>query len=171
METMFKQKSKVGGAGSFFNQIMSNNSTIPVVGQGATEMHYSDRGVYEVISVSKCGKEVQLEQLNAIAALPNSPIGHQNWKFEPTGQFLTVVWRNNAWKRKFRAVHFTKAFAEAHKGCVSYARKLTEQQRIAVYGGEVHPQNAVEGITEEVTRYSKMNLLFGVKDYHYDWSF
>lgn len=50
---MLKQSRKVGVSGSFQNQIMGNNSTIPRVGEGATILLHSDRNAYEVISVSK----------------------------------------------------------------------------------------------------------------------
>ena len=46
------QKRKVGVAGGFINQMMGNNSTLPVVGEGATILMYSDRHAYEVIEVS-----------------------------------------------------------------------------------------------------------------------
>ena len=48
-----KQSAKIGIAGSFINQMMSNNSTLPEVGKEATVMHYTDRSCYEVIEVSK----------------------------------------------------------------------------------------------------------------------
>ena len=40
---ILKQKRKVGVAGGFINQMMGNNSTTPIVGEGATILHYSDR--------------------------------------------------------------------------------------------------------------------------------
>lgn len=44
---------------------MGNNQTIPVVGEGATSLHYSDRTCYEVIEVSEDLKTVKLEALDA----------------------------------------------------------------------------------------------------------
>lgn len=46
------QSRKIGVAGGFVNQMMGNNCSEPIVGEGATELHYSDRSPYEVISVS-----------------------------------------------------------------------------------------------------------------------
>ncbi len=168
----FVQKSKVGVAGSFINQMMSNNSSLPEVGKGATRLHYSDRSCYEVIEVSKDLKTVKLESLNAEWDRTKSGgMGHQNWLLKPTGHFITLVWRFNAWYQKGTSVGFTKEFEQKHQGVYSYAQQLTEDQRKAVYAGEVRPKNIVEGITEQKTVYSKIDILFGSKDYYYDWSF
>jgi len=173
MKAALVQKHKVGVAGSFINQLMANNSSIPVVGQGATHIMYSDRYCYEVISVSDDLKTVRLEALDARfnPELPHE-MGHQNWILEPTGRFMTVVYRHGAWRTKGEVVRFTKAYIEKVGDVISLARTLSEDQRKAVYGGNgVRPQNVVEGITEKVFEYNKINLLFGVKDYYYDWSF
>lgn len=170
METQFKQKAKVGVAGSFINQMMSNNSTLPEVGKGATQMHYSDRSVFEVIEVSEDKKTVKLESLRAVGNGENLPMGHQEWKFEPTGHYITVVWKWKAWRQKIRVVKFTEEFIEKAQE-FSLAKSLTPEQRQEVYAGEVRPQNVVEGITYETFEYPKMKLIFGSKDYYYDWSF
>jgi len=179
----FRQRHRVGVAGNLINQIMANNDILPEVGKGATRLQYSDRDCYEVIEVSKDYKTVKLEALNAkidpeyLASLNGRDcIGHQNWVFEPTGRFSTVIWRQNAWRVKSKYVTYTKEFiAKAEKELkgeyVSYAKLLTPEQNLAVYGGDVHPQNVVEGITCERLRYTKINLIFGRKDYYYDWSF
>ena len=171
MKTQFEQKAKVGEAGSFVNQLMANNSTIPVVGKGATELLYSDRRCYEVIEVSEDLKTVKLELLDARAALGEQQIGHQNWIFEPTGQFITIVWRNNAWRKKTDYVKFTKEFKARVGEGSSYFRSLTKEQRQAVYGDSVFPQNVVEGITRSAVKYDRIRIIFGVRNYHYDWEF
>jgi hypothetical protein len=168
----FKQSKKVGVAGSFINQMMGNNTSLPEVGKGATLLHYSDRTCYEVLEVSEDRLTARLEALDAEwdKSLGGGE-GHQNWILKPTGNFCTVVWRNNAWRIKRTEITFTKAFKEEHKDAISFARLLTEKQRIAVYQGKVRPVNVVEGITERKTVYHKISILFGVKDYYYDWSF
>lgn len=177
----FRQKHKVGVAGSFINQMMANNDILPEVGKGATELHYTDRTCYEVIEVSKDFKTVKLETLEAridpkyLASMKGKDvIGHQNWVFEPTGKFSTVVWKNNAWRVKCRVVTFTKEFvakAEKENNGMALCRSLTPEQHIAVYGNDIRPKNVVEGITCERFKYPKLNLIFGRKDYYYDWSF
>jgi hypothetical protein len=170
----FQQRHKVGVAGSFINQMMSNNATLPEIGKGATKMHYTDRTCYEVVEVSDDKKTVKLERLEAVAD-PNfkNDIGHQNWILNPTGQFVTVVWRRDAWRIKSTVIRFTKKFVASAEaaGHFAIARALTPEQHAAVYGDDIRPRNVVDGITESAFEYSKINLLFGVKDYYYDWSF
>jgi len=166
----FVQRHKVGVAGSFINQMMSNNNSLPVVGQGATEMHYTDRDCYEVVEVSADYKTVKLEALEAKPRVIPSPIGHQDWVFEPTGSFCTIVWKWGSWKRKYKAIEFTKEFL-ATVPTMGAARSLTDEQREQIYKGHPFPQVAVEGITKEVTKYSNIRIFFGSKDYYYDWSF
>jgi hypothetical protein len=85
----FKQRAKVGVAGSFFNQLMSNNQSIPEVGKGATEMHYTDRTCYEVVEVSEDLKTVRLQYLDAKwDKTKEGGMGHQNWILEPRDQFI-----------------------------------------------------------------------------------
>lgn len=170
--TIKKQRRKVGVAGSFFNQLMSNNSSVPVVGKGATRLHYSDRSCYEVVEVSADGKMVKLEALTAKHdKTKEGGMGHQNWVLEPTGNFCIVVWRHNAWRIKGSEVTYTKEYIEKQGKGGRLSSGLTEEQRLAIYAGEVFPQNALEGITERKDTYSKINILFGQKDYYYDWSF
>jgi len=174
MNTTFKQKAKVGVAGSFFNQMMSNNSTLPEVGKGATQMHYSDRTCFEVIEVSEDFKTVRLEYLDAKWDNTKSGgQGHQNWILEPTGRYLTVVWRNNTWKTKGRKITFTKEFKESipSEYIGMWLRKNNPDLADKIYKGDVWPQEVIDGITKETFEYNKINILFGTKDYYYDWSF
>ena len=171
---MFKQKAKVGVAGSFFNQLMGNNESIPVVGKGATELQYTDRSCYEVIEVSEDLKTVRLQFLEAKHdRTQEGGFGHQNWILEPVDRFLTVVWRNNGWKIKGKKIDFTKSWIKENQDKITfgYAKLLTDAQREEVYQGDVIPKKVVPGITEEVVVYNKISLIFGRKDYYYDWSF
>lgn len=178
METTEKrQRSKVGVAGSFINQMMANNATLPKVGEGATQLHYSDRTCYEVVEVSEDGKTVKLESLNAVwdKTKPGG-MGHQNWVFENTGRFSTVIWRNNAWRTKTRSIVFTKEMIDkaAENGFYSpaaYVYKTDRELHEKIYKGDTWPQTVIEGITREKFEYPAIKLLFGVKDYYYDWSF
>jgi hypothetical protein len=160
-----KQTKKFTGSGSFINFMMANNSSIPVVGLGATILHYSDRSVAEVVEVSEDGKTCVIEHLEAYAD------GENNWIFKARGQYQTITYRNGGWKIKSNGVTFTKEFEQAHKGAFSLANCLTDEQRLAVYDGNVWPKNVVEGITRAKTFYSPINILFGQKDYYYDLSF
>lgn len=182
----FKQTAKVGVAGSLFNQLMANNQSIPEVGKGATQLHnYSDRSCYEVIEVSPDLKTVRLEELDAEAAVKPSPIGHQNWILKPTGRFITVEWKYGSWKRIGRPIVFTKKFVEEANdngffSVAAYLQKNYSEVYKEIYffkdkeGREQHsvmPCKVVEGITRQSKTYKTIKLLFGVKDYYYDWEF
>lgn len=177
----FKQTAKVGVAGSLFNQLMANNQSIPEVGKGATQLHYSDRSCYEVIEVSPDLKTVRLEELDAEAAVKPSPIGHQNWILKPTGRFITVEWKYGSWKRICRPIVFTKEFIEeandnGFAAVAAYLRKKDSATFKKIFTREDGEpagtaQKVVEGITRKSKTYSTIKLLFGVKDYYYDWSF
>jgi len=126
---MKTQKAKVGTDGSLINQIMSNNSSTPEVGKGATQMHYTDRTCYEVVEVSADGKSARLQYLEAECdPILGGGHGHQNWILKPTERFVTVVWRHGAWR---------------------------------TVGKDLDGKPV----------YTKINIIFGVKDYYYDWSF
>jgi hypothetical protein len=174
------QKSKVGMTGSFINQLMSNNSSLPIVGLGATQLHYSDRTCYEVIDVSADGKTARLEYLDAEADKSVScDMGHQNWILKPSNRFVTVTWRNNAWRTVGTEIVFNEQYIkylELIKGIQYigiYLRKNFPKLADEIYGtdGSPRPVNVVEGITRQKKVYNKINILFGVKDYYYDWSF
>lgn len=177
--TLTQKGKRIGAAGSFQNQLMSHNSTMPEVGKGATQLHYTDRTCFEVISVSEDGKSARLQYLEAKhdKSLEGGQ-GHQNWILEPTERFLNVVWRNNAWRTVGREVVFTDEFV---KDCESkgityigiWMRKNNPELADKIWGteGSPMPENVVEGYTKEKKRFDKINILFGVKDYYYDWSF
>jgi len=171
METQIKkQRQKVGVAGSFHNQLMGNNSTLPVVGEGATKLHYTDRSCYDVVEVSKDGNRVKLEDLQAKHdATKEGGMGHQNWVFEKTGYFTQLVWRFNAWYVESFVVEFDKNFyAEYEKLPRS---KENWDTIIKPLFDEFTNLKLVKGKTIRKKQYSKISILFGVRDYYYDWSF
>jgi len=172
-----KQTAKVGVAGSFFNQLMSNNASTPIVGKGATQMHYTDRTCYEVVEVSADGKTAKLEYLEPEwDSILGGGHGHQNWILKPTNRFVTVVWRNNSWRTVGREVVFTDEFRNQCESngisCIGiWLRKNDPELLEKIYGGNPSPNNVVDGYTIERKVYNKIKILFGTKDYYYDWSF
>ncbi len=156
---------KLPSSGSFFNYLMSNNSSIPVVGKGATIMSYTDRDVAEVMEVSPCGKIVVLESYNTTADRKEGqslPMGHQCWKHELSGHRSTLVYKWNAWRVVHKKVELIGEWS---------ARNLDPEMKEKIYQGNIFPQVAIEGYSKKVTEYHKIRILFGVLDYHYDWSF
>lgn len=178
------QTAKVGPAGSFFNQLMSNNATLPEVGKGATQMHYTDRTAFEVVEVSEDGNEARLQYLQAAwdRTKPGGE-GHQNWILTPVDQFLTIVWRKHkqangqmaAWMTKGTEIVFTKQAremceAEGFTYIGMWLQRTRPEIAAQIYNGHPLPQNVVEGFTRAKTVYSKINIIFGVREYYYDWS-
>lgn len=169
--TEFKQKAKVGVAGLFQNQLMSNNSSKPEVGKGATQLMYSDRHCFEVVEVSKDGKTVKMQDLQARHdKTKEGGQGHQNWIFEPTGNFTTVVWKNGSWKVKTNMVVITKEYTAQYESQPHTNARWNEMIK-PLFNQETNCLMVIEGKTKLKTEYFKINILFGVKDYYYDWSF
>ena len=169
-----QQTQKLFVAGSFCNQLMGNNRTEPVVGQGATRMWYTDRSCYEVISVSEDGNTAVLEELDPVAdKTKENGMGHQNWILNPTGRFVTVEWRKTRWCIVGTEVVFTKKFkdeakAKGYNYPGDYLESKPEMFAQVFQDAEI---KVVPGVTREKKTYSKVSIIFGRKDYYYDWSF
>lgn len=155
--------------GSFFNYLMSNNSSQPIVGEYATEMLYSDRHVYLVSEVSEDGEKVKLEILHTSADGENLEMGHQSWKHKPSGYFKNIEWRKDKWVTKSQNITWVDSFWDSIKdlnmGSEEY-KNLT-----AGLWDENYNMVLVKGKTRVKTTYSRINVLFNCDNYHYDWSF
>jgi hypothetical protein len=173
------QRRKINQAGSLINNMMGNNATLPKVGEGATRLWYTDRDCYDVVEVSECGRYVKMEYLDAKhdKSKGEPQMGHQNWVFEKTGQFIDLEWYRGAWRIVNHQVVFTKEYMEeADKNGADqfygiHLSKTNPKLAEQIYKGEPYPQEVVEGITRKKKVYSKINIVFGVRNYHYDWSF
>jgi hypothetical protein len=162
---------------------MSNNSSIPVAGEFATIMSYSDRHVVKVHSVSDCGKKVVLESVDTKADKTKyCEMGHQNWIHEPNGHLWSIEYRNNAWKKVHEVVEFTEEFMNsvpepyANKkhdfiNVVKYLQEQMPETYELIYEHDFLPMVHVEGVTKIRKQYHKVNILFGVARYYYDWEF
>lgn len=157
--------------------MMSNNDTLPVAGNYATIMSYSDRDVVLVREVSEDGRTATLEALNTTADLPagmtSLPMGHQSWKHEPTGHTYQIVWRNGAWRRKSTEYEFTEEFRKTiPTDCIGiWLRKNNPELADQIYDDHFMPCKLIPGITKAKHSYPKVRILFNVNDYHYDWEF
>lgn len=159
----FKQTKKTEG--NLINVILGNNATLPEVGKGATQIHYTDRSPYQVIEVSKDFKTVILEQYNHEGDDSKGPLqmGHQSWKLTPSGYFITVKWRHNAWRREDKVIEFTEEFAK------TIGPKSWEDESFADLWDDNGRLKLSPGKTHEVTKYEKINIIFGKMDYYYCW--
>jgi len=110
---------------SLTNFIYSGHLSVPEVGRGATELGWTDRTAYEVLSVSYDLKKVVIQKYNAKRIDDNGMGGDQEYEYkELIGHPITIWWKWNAWRR------------------------------IDVDG-----------------RYKKINIIWGVKEHYYDYSF
>jgi hypothetical protein len=168
----FKQSAPIGVAGGFINQLMANNDTLPEVGLGATILHYTDRSVCDVVAVSDDKTKCTIQELRAVADKSKPcDFGHQNWLFEKTDNVYELQWRNGAWRRKYESIEFTADY-------LNELDSMSAEQRVdainSVYQKDedvMRSLKLIPGKTKKVTQYPKVKILFGQKDYYYDWSF
>jgi len=166
------QKSEAGKTtGSFFNYLMGNNQSIPVIGNGATLLLWSDRHAYEVIEVSLNGMECKLQRYDAKRLDKSGMSDCQEYSYDGfTNEVITLVYRQGVWRNKISTITFTKEFRESSNK-FAIALNLTPEQRQDIYQGEAYPQKVVEGITKQKFTYSPVNVLFGKKEEYYDFTF
>ena len=169
-----KQTMKLPKSGSFFNYLMANNESIPVEGEYATFLHYTDRTVALIREVSDDGKKVVLERCTTVADGENLPMGHQCWKHTPNGQTFTLVWYRNGWRIASERVAFEPEFAEKipAMSISLWLRKNDPDLFEQVYAGNVLPTNVIPGVTKRKKVYdAPIRVLFGACEYYYDWEF
>lgn len=168
-----RQKSIAGKTtGSLFNYLMGNNESIPEVGKGATQLLWSDRHAYEVLSVSEDKTKVTIQRYAPTRLDKLGMSDQQCYEYvELVGSPIEVVWYRNAWRIKSKSVVFTKEFdqqKEAETGKVYWS--LTKEEREELYQGKDSLQ-VVEGKTRIKTEYHTINILWGTKEEYYDYSF
>lgn len=171
METAFKQTKKVGVAGSFQNQLMGNNNTIPVVGEYATHLMYSDRHPYKVVEVSADKTKAKLQHIE-VSVIDGKYI------FNEVNAFMNIQYRKNGWVIVSNTICIDPKFIkemEAKHNKMYGAYLLTPEQKEAIYFNqetqsmEVWPQNIIPGVTKAKKEYNKISVLFrSTPDYYYD---
>lgn len=171
-DTAFKQKgTRIGAAGGFFNQLMSHNSTVPVVGEGATELLYSDRHAYEVLAVDEKKKTAVLRRYHPTRLDKLGMSDSQDYEYkEFEGEPFTIHYKWGSWKTKHTVVRFTKEACEKYG---EFGLRLHNAYKDA--GGEYNHNaricTVIPGLTEAHTEWHEMKVIFGVKREYYDFSF
>lgn len=168
MQTL-RQKTKVGVDGSLINQLMGNNSSLPVVGNGATIMSYSDREAFQVTWVSDCGKKCKINP--AIMKYVGSGYGDEKYEYQGYRDYsCDVVWRRGAWYKVFNVITFEDSFVKSMEG-----KGRWEDEVKAMGLGDLHNEDGVLNIIPSVTKYKKeyekISILFGIMDEYRDPSF
>jgi hypothetical protein len=153
--------------GSFTNYLMGNNSSVPEAGKGATMLMYSDRYPSEVLEVSRDGKRCVIRAMNHKGI--GKDMGHQDWNItpDPSAPKQTLVYRNGAWRKECLMVVFNDDW---YNSFATREELWDAQKRLNVWDdrGELR---VISGVTKVKRSYDKVNILFGVAEYHYDWEF
>jgi hypothetical protein len=172
MTTTFKQTQQIGKQGSLINQMIGNNSTIPIIGKGATMLHYSDRTPYEVIEVSEDGKSCVIEEYNTKCDISKPrEMGHQNWVLDGlNGNRKKLVWRNNSWRQVCETIELTD---EACKWIDDNRQQWNEEtsQCPNKYFDENANLREIEGFSRKKKTFGKVSIIFGKAEKYHDWSF
>ena len=159
----------------------SNNETLPKVGEGATILLWTDRQAYDVIAVSDDMKTVEISRCKTIRTDGLDMSESQQYNYEPSGgPTRTIVWRwhnkkdqKGAWYEKHEGFAFTKEIVQKADDAGIYftSEVLTDEQKAEVYDKWGVLCKEVPGITYRRFTYSKINIVFGVRNEYYDFSF
>jgi len=185
MSTEKRQKQHVKTSGSFVNWIMANNNSEPIVGKGATELCWSDRHAYEVLSVSEDGMSCIIDQYDAKRIDKNGMSESQEYEYKKLhGNPIKLVWRKKMGGCWCKATKELRIIPKAEKFMDTKSKHWGDYQRVIdVFGQDVHDKvwkydkngdrilDPVEGITKVYTRYDKMRIAFGYKQEYYDFTF
>ena len=176
---MKKQTRKIGVSGGFINQMMGNNKTEPVVGEGATILHYSDRSAYEVIEVSEDGNSCVIRKMDT--TFVGSGYGDERYTYQsnPENHTQTLEW--NAKKSKWCSVyHHTQIIKSlAKKYDVKYgwgwmdillSEHGLEYQDIidSDYDGAYTKFKIIDGLTKQYKVLDPISIIFGEMEEYRD---
>ena len=168
---MKNRGTKLLQSGSLFNHLMSHNETVPKVGEGATELLYSDRHAYEVLEVDDKKKTAVLQRYNpkridGLGMSDSQAYEYKEFQSEP----FTIYYKWGSWKTKHRTVAFTK---EARKKYGDFGPAIHEvyKETGGQYNNNARIDTVIDGLTEEHTEWHNFNVIFGVKREYYDFSF
>jgi hypothetical protein len=178
--TTFKQTRKVGVAGGFFNQLMGNNSSVPVVGKGATILMYSDRDAYQVTWVSDCGTKCHINP--AIMKYTGTGYGDERYEYQGYREdcYQEIVWHKGAWCQVENHIKYEPKFERMmnekfhDKGKYWFGSNADDEAKAMGINNLFNEDcrlNLVAGITKMIKRYHKVSILFGSIDKYRDPSF
>lgn len=171
-----RQSRKIGVAGGFINQLMGNNCSEPVVGEGATILHYSDRSAYEVIEVSNDGMSCVIRQMDA--KFVGSAYGDERYEYSsnPDNGTMTLEW--NQKKKAWGSVHYS---IQPIKSLVKRLGKeygwdwykylpngYTIEDITVKNDSPFHQYKLVDGITKMYKEWNQKSVIFGVMEKYRD---
>ena len=178
MTNVKRQSRKVGVAGGFINQMMGNNCSVPVVGEGATTLSYSDRHAYEVISVNEDSSSCVIRTMNC--KFVGSGYGDERYTYTSNedGNTMTVSWneKKQCWGQSWKAIEIIKVLQnklikEYGYGWSDYLpvpfKDLIDGEEQGVYT----KLKLVKGVTKEYKKFHKISIIFGMMEEYRDPSF
>ncbi len=177
-----KQSRKVGVAGGFINQMMGNNSSTPVVGEGATILSYSDRSAYQVVEVSDDGMSCVIQEMNT--KFVGKSYGDERYEYSdnPEGYTMTLEWnaKKSCWGEVTYSVDIVKSLAKKYYKEYGYGwMEILLAERFLTYDDIVEGEKMgvltnfklIDGLTKRYKNFSKTSIIFGVAEQYRDPSF
>lgn len=173
-----RQRRKVGVAGGFINQMMGNNISVPVVGEGATILSYSDRSAYEVISVDEDSSSCVIRSMNC--KFVGSGYGDEQYTYSSDldGGTMTITWseKKQCWGQTGTTIEIIKALQKKmyDKHGFGWSDHLGVPYLDLVDGEPmgVHTRlKLVKGVTKEYKNFWPVSIIFGVMQQYRDPSF
>lgn len=185
MQNSIKQQTrKVGVAGGFINQMMGNNQSVPVVGEGATLLSYSDRSAYEVIKVSNDGNSCVIRQMDT--KFVGSSYGDERYTYHSNedNHTRTIEWndKKQCWGSVGYSVEIIKSLYNKYDkqygwnsidillkdhGIESYDH-LYEDPTADNYDNQ---KMIIPGVTKQYKNFTKVSIIFGIMEQYRDPSF
>lgn len=184
MKTLKKQLRRVGVAGSFQNQMMGNNATEPVVGEGATILMYSDRHAYEVISVSEDGLSCTIREMSTkfvgqgygderyeYSSNENNHTMNLEWN-EKKGTWGEVTYRVEVIKALRKRLEKTYGWLNIFEGIESEFGIKKDDMYEKIYEDDwYNPMKEIKGVTKKYKNFRKVSIIFGMMSEYRDPSF
>ena len=175
----FKQSRKIGVGGSFQNQMAGNNSSYPVLGEGATELMYSDRYPYEVTYVSDDNTKCSIRSMKSIYC--GSGYGDENYTYESNleGHTTNLEWneKKGQWGRVGTSTEVIKSLRKKlvkEFGWAEWANNLPNGVNVDdLWEGQENigcdtQMNLIEGVTKTYKTFSPISIIFGYADKYRD---
>jgi|9_EtaG_2_1085328.scaffolds.fasta_scaffold46391_2 hypothetical protein len=185
MKTIIKRQTrKIGVAGGIINQIEGNNSTLPVVGEGATELHYSDRSPYEVLWVSEDGMSCKIRRMNSKRTDNNGISESQSYEYTSNTEanIELIEWNNKkqCWGRITYSIEIIRAlWKRALKTNDVYDKGFDDKKLFNghSYNDVTYWKNEndfrksvklVDGVTKMYKNFNSISILFGSMEEYID---
>lgn len=145
--------------GSVMNCMMSANSSVPKVGEGATILLWTDRHAYTIVEVSPDLKKVKLQRCDSRRTDTNGMSESQEYDYSKhLNQFKTLEFKYGSWKEPIKKIVY-----------IDYD-SMSKEDREACFDDNAEIQ-LIEGKTRVQTTYDKVSVLFGSRREYHDYSF